>query len=214
MQGSLSGFTDTLGITPEFAPQFTDADVVRLREARRALGQDIDYLDASLPQLVEFPDSKVLLEVHQDLSQFEKLKQGVENGDVPALADSSEETLTLAQQLLTHIEKLKHLRDEIVQAHRPWTDAIRERLHRGGKDDMLRMLEALGTELEQAVERRKAFLERPVTAPKASNLMPTLLEAVRNLSEGKSPFGLKGLLGKSDAEKTAGLYSRSWQSAR
>jgi len=37
---------DTLGITPEFAPQFLDADVVRLREARRALGQDIDYLDA------------------------------------------------------------------------------------------------------------------------------------------------------------------------
>src|SRR3989338_11285278 len=87
---------DTLGITPEFAPQFLDADVVRLREARRALSQDVDYLDASLPQLVEFPDSKALLEVHQDLSQFEKLKQGVDSGDVPALAASSQETLTLA----------------------------------------------------------------------------------------------------------------------
>ena len=27
-----------------FGPQFSDADVVRLREARRALGQDINYL--------------------------------------------------------------------------------------------------------------------------------------------------------------------------
>ena len=103
-----------------------------------------------------------MLEVHQDLSQFEKLKQGVENGEVPALADSSQETLALAQQLLTHIETLRNLRDEVVQAHRPWTAAIRERLRRGGNDDMLQMLEALGTELEQAVERRKAFLERPV----------------------------------------------------
>jgi DNA-directed RNA polymerase subunit L len=78
--GQFEWITDALGITSEFSPQFSDADVVRLREARRTLGKDIDYLDASLPQLVEFPDSKALLEVHQDLSQFEKLKQGVENG--------------------------------------------------------------------------------------------------------------------------------------
>ena len=152
--GQFEWIPDTLGIAPEFAPQFSDADVVRLREARRALGQDIDYLDASLPQLVEFPDSKALLEVHQDLSQFEKLKQGVENGDVPALADSSQETLALAQKLLTDIEALQRLRDEVAQAHRPWTVAMRERLRRGGNDNLLPMLEALGAELEQAVERR------------------------------------------------------------
>ena len=199
--GQFEWIPDSLGIAPEFAPQFSDADVVRLREARRALGQDIDYLDASLPQLVEFPDSKALLEVHQDLSQFEKLKQGVENGDVPALADSSQETLALAQQLLTHIEALQHLRDEVVQAHRPWTVAMRERLRRGGNDNLLPMLEALGTELEQAVEWRKAFLERPVTTPAGIELDTELAEAVSNLAEGKSPFGLKGLFGKSAQKK-------------
>ena len=199
--GQFEWIPDSLGIAPEFAPQFSDADVVRLREARRALGQDIDYLDASLPQLVEFPDSKALLEVHQDLSQFEKLKQGVENGDVPALADSSQETLALAQQLLTHIEALQHLRDEVVQAHRPWTVAMRERLRRGSNDNLLPMLEALGAELEQAVEWRKAFLERPVTTPAGIELDTELVEAVRNLTEGKSPFGLKGLFGKSAQKK-------------
>ncbi len=195
--GHFEWIPESLGIAPEFAPQFSDADVVRLREARRALGQDIDYLDASLPQLVEFPDSKALLEVHQDLSQFEKLKQGIENGVVPALADSSQETLTLAQKLLTHIEALQRLRDEIVQAHRPWTVAMRERLRRGNNDNLLPMLEALGAELEQAVEWRKAFLERPVTTPAGIELDTELAKAVRNLTEGKSPFGLKGLFGKS-----------------
>src|SRR5207247_2486565 len=114
----------------------------------------MDYFDALLPQIVEFPDSKALLEVHQDLSQFEKLKQSVEHGDVPALADSSQKTLTLAQQLLTHIETLKHLRDEVAQANRPWTDAMRERLRQGSSGDLQQMLEVLGTELEQAVEMR------------------------------------------------------------
>lgn len=199
--GQFEWITDALGITPEFSPQFSDADVVRLREARRALGKDIDYLGVSLPQLVDFPDSKALLEVHQDLSQFEKLKQGVENGDVPPLADSSQETLTLTQQLITHIETLKHLRDEVVQAHRPWTGTIRERLCRGGNDDMLQMLEALGTELEQAVGWRKAFLDRPVTAPEGIEFDTVLVEAVGNITEGKSPFGLKGLFGKSAQKK-------------
>ena len=192
---------DTLGITPEFAPQFLDADVVRLREARRALSQDVDYLDASLPQLVEFPDSKALLEVHQDLSQFEKLKQGVENGDVPALADSTQETLARAQQVLTDIEALQRLRDEVVQAHRYWTIAMRERLRRGGNDNLVPILEALGAELEQAVDRRKAFLERPVTTPAGIELDTELAEAVSNLAEGKSPFGLKGLFGRSAQKK-------------
>ena len=199
--GQFEWIPDTLGITPEFAPQFSDADVVRLREARRALGQDIDYLDASLPQLVEFPDSKALLEVHQDLSQFEKLKQSVESGVVPALADSSQETLALAQKLLTHIEVLQHLRDEIVQAHRPWTLAMRERLRHDRKNDLMPMLEALGAELEKAVEWRKAFLERPVNTPAGIELDTELAGAVLNLTEGKSPFGLKGLFAKSAQKK-------------
>lgn len=192
---------DTLGITPEFAPQFSDADVVRLREARCALGQDIDYLDASLPQLVQFPDSKVLLEVHQDLSQFEKLKQGVENGDVPALADSTQETLARAQQILTHVEALHRERDDVAQTHRNWTVAMRERLRRGGSDNLVPILEALGAELEHAVDRRKRFLERPVSTPAGMELDPELTEAVRNLAAGKSPFGLKGLFGRSAQKK-------------
>ncbi len=199
--GQFEWIPDALGINPEFEPQFSDADVVQLREARRTLGKDIDYLDASLPQVVEFPDSKALLEVHQDLSQFEKLKQGVEKGDVPALADSGQETLNLAQQLLTHIETLRHLRGEVEQAHRPWTVAMRERLRRGSNDDLLQMLEALGTKLEQAVEWRKAFLKRPVATPEGIELDPVLVEAVGNLTGGKSPFGLIGRFGKSAQKK-------------
>ena len=192
---------DLLGIAPDFTPQFSDQDIVRLREARRALGKDIDYLDASLPQLIEFPDSKALLEVHQDLSQFEKLKHGVENGNVPALADSSQETLAVAQQLLTQIEALRRLRGEIVQANRSWTAGMRERLRRGDHDNLLRMLEGLGAELDQTVERRKVFLERPVTTPAGIELDIELVEAVRKLATGKSPFGLKGLVGKSVQKK-------------
>ncbi len=199
--GQFEWIPDALGIAPEFEVQFSDADVIRLREARRALGQDIDYLGASLPQLVEFPDSKALLEVHQDLSQFEKLKQGVENGVVPALADSSQETLAAAQELLAHVVALQLLRDVVVKAHRSWTVPMRERLRRGRDDNLLPILEALGAELERAVKWREAFLERPVTTPAGVEMDIEIVEAVRNLTEGKSPFGLQGLFGKSAKKK-------------
>ena len=202
--GQFEWIPDPLGIAPNFGPQFSDADVVRLRDARRTLGKDIDYLDASLPQLVEFPDSTALLEVHQDLSQFENLRHGVENGDVPALADSTKEMLAAAQLLLTLIETLQRARDEVMQVHRPWTVTMRERLRRGSNDNLLPMLEALGTELEQAVERRLAFLERPVTTPAGAELDTEFAEAVRNLADGKNPFGLKGLFGKSAQKRHLG----------
>lgn len=59
------------------------------------------------------------------------------------------------------------------------------------------ILEALGSQLEQAVDRRKAFLVRPVTTPAGIERDTELAEAVNNLSEGKRPFGLKGLFGRS-----------------
>ena len=82
-QGLVEWIPDSLGIDPKFTPQFADTDIMRLREARRILGPDIDYLDASLPQLVEFPDAKKMLGVHQDLSRLERLTQSVLRGGRP-----------------------------------------------------------------------------------------------------------------------------------
>ena len=199
--GQFHWIPDALGVDSEFAPQFSDQDVTKLREARRELGQDIEYLDAHLPQLVQFPDSRTLLDIHQDLTHFEKLRQSVEVGLVPALADSSQETLTLAQNLLAHVEGLQRLRDEVAQSRQPWTSIVRDLMLHGGHDDLFSILETLGAELEKSAESQKAFLRRPVSAPQGIELDEELMAAVRNLSEGKKPFGLKGLLGKSQAKK-------------
>ncbi|TMA83509.1 MAG: hypothetical protein E6J74_36140 [Deltaproteobacteria bacterium] len=78
---------------------------------------------------------------------------------------------------------------------------MRERLRTGSSDSLMPMLEALGRDLEQAVECRRAFLVRPVTAPPAIEIDNDLAEAVRNLSEGKRAFGVKGLFGKTEQKK-------------
>ena len=195
--GQFEWIPDPLGPGPEFAPQFSDAHIIRLREARRQLGQDIRYLEARLPLLVELPEPKALLETHQDLSRLERLRQDVAKGLVPVLADSGPETLIRAKQLLADVEALEKLRAEVANEGCAWTERIRERLCNVSNDSLLSMLEALGVELEQADEQRTAFLTRPVTAPADIEFDNEISDAVQNLAQGRSPFGLKGLFGKS-----------------
>src|SRR6266446_4203446 len=199
--GLFEWIPDSLGVGHEFAPQFGDTDVARLREARRVLGTDIGYINTFLPQLIEFPDLKELLQVHQDLSQLELLKRGVANGDVPAIVDSSQETLSVVRGLLTRIEQLQQMRSEVVNARRSWTVALRERLRQGISDDMFVILEALGDELEKIVEERKAFISRPVNIQAGMETDSELAEAIGKLRGGRSPFGIRGLFGKSEQRK-------------
>lgn len=189
---------DELGIGPEFRPQFTDEDMVALREVRRSLGKDIDYLDSSLPQLSELPDADVITELHQDLSQLERLRRVVENGEVPALADSRTETLQLAQALLSRVLTVRHLRAEIECADKDWTTSVYRRLSDGTSGDVLQLLDILGMEIEQASDRHTTFLVQPVEVPNGIELDSELIEAIDNMAGGKRAFGFRGLLGRRD----------------
>jgi very-short-patch-repair endonuclease len=195
--GEFEWLPDPLGVGSEFSPKFSDSDVVLLREARRVLGKDIDYLGASLPELAELPDAREVLKVHQDLSQFTTLKRQIDTGSVPSLPDSTKETIDVAEQLHAQIEIVEQYQAEIARANRDWTRAIHDRLHRGHGDDQLVMFEALGGELESAMEARRAFLKKPVEVPNESELDAELHEAVQNLVDGRSAFGIRGLFGKS-----------------
>ncbi len=195
--GQYEWIPDSLGVGTEHDPQFSNADIVSLREARRILGEDIDYLGASLPQLIEFPDPKSLLETHQDLAHFELLKRSIASGTTPRLADSSLETLAQAQRLYQEVGTLRQLRTTIDQAGRPWTSAVRSQLHRSEKADIFGMLESLGAEIEEVMEARKAFLARPVFVPPEAEMDTLFNEGLANLAAGKNAFGIKGLFGKS-----------------
>jgi very-short-patch-repair endonuclease len=193
--------SDPLGIEQEFDPQFGDSDIARLRDARRALGEDIDYLDASLPTLGDFPDSKTLLALHRDLSAFEKLKLSVEKGEVPELPDAREEMMVRCQEALVRIREWRELRNQVVAANCKWTAATQRRLQNGDGDHLTQVLEDLGAEIERALEQRKTFLEQPVVTPPGMELDGELMEAVGNLAESRSAFGIKGLFGKSSQKK-------------
>lgn len=200
-QGTFEFMPDSINIADKFEPRFNDQDIRDLRKARSELGIDLTYLDSSLPQLVEFPESKLILQTHQDLSRFEQLKREVDKGDVPSIVDTSQSTINDAVALKVLVDELKSIRSILSGNGHTWVDAAKTQLCDDSKKDIQGLFLELGQELENSKERRKAFFSRPVTTPVDIETNNELVEAIKNLAEGKRPFGLASFIGKSLEKK-------------
>ncbi len=202
-------FPDVLTVAPEHAPQFGQDDITALREARLQLGPDLAYISQRLPQVDSFPETAKLLQVHQDLSRWNELKAQEAGGRVPNLADASQETMAAALTAAEQVTSLRRLLEDIDNAQEAWTDGLLQILRRtaqgqGGQGEHTGILDlflSLTGEIVQALEARKAFLAKPVTLPEGFEDNPELVEAVDNLAQGKKPFGLAGLFGKSEQKR-------------
>jgi very-short-patch-repair endonuclease len=212
--------TDRLGIDLRFAPPLSDDDLIELRTARRNLGNDINYLRTSLPQILDFPDLQQLCEVHQDLVAFVNINKDIDSGDTPRLIDSSQETLAMVQQLETAVNLVQRLRRNVQSSGRSWDSDLRNQVRSGKNDGLLAMLDELGSELQSAVDSRNEFIGRPVTIPEGLQQDQELLNAINNLALDKKPFGMFGSVLKSKQNRTLNQIlvlgscpdnSESWQ---
>lgn len=198
--GQYEWIPDEINITPEFEPKMADSDIEELREARRQLGSDIVYLDASLPQLIELPDLKSILQTHQDLSKLDKLKQEVESGDVPSLVDGTQDTIESVILLNEEADDLEKLRIDLHSHAEKWI-SVKVGLLDRNKSDLFNLLRTLGEDIDSTNKNRSVFISNPVDVPDGIECDHEILEAVTNLAEGRRPFGLVGIIGKSDKKK-------------
>jgi very-short-patch-repair endonuclease len=199
--GRFEWIPDPLGVGPQYRPRFTGEDMVRLRQARRQLGRDIDYAGCSLPPAPALPDVRLLLQAHRDLARFRMLIAQARSGAVPQLADAGQHSLTLAQDMSADIERINTLREDIARAQRPWTVAMPERLKSDALADQLVLLETLGRELELAAAERKVYLAKPVSVSPEVEFDSELAKAVDNLAQGRRAFSLARVFGKAEARK-------------
>ncbi len=200
-QNSADWLNDAISIASAYKVQFSDGDINQLREARRSLGNDLDYLGSSLPAVAAFPDSHELLRVHQDMVRSLELKIEVDTGLVPPLADSSKTTFERAQQLCAKLSNLKLLRRAVENADAPWTKLMLACLRLKTKAEVLPLFEDLGREIELAADERKQFLSKPVTLSDDIDQNEVIVAALDNLALGKRPFGIAGLVGRTTEKK-------------
>ncbi|MFA5984027.1 MAG: AAA domain-containing protein [Methylococcaceae bacterium] len=199
--GNYEWLSDKISVSSQCSPQFNDAEIVSLREARRHLGKDLEYLNAILPEIHKFPDSRELLKVHQDLSRCTELQASIEAGEVPPLADSTDNTFKNAEILLETIRKLYVVNTHIEQSNKAWAVSVRQRIKNLESQQILSIFEQLGDELKTVIAERSEFVAKPVTIPVGIEKDDELIKGIANKADGKSAFGIGGIIGKGGAKK-------------
>lgn len=200
-RNEVSWFPDVLTIESSHKPQFGNAEISALREARLAVGPDLAYLGKRVPQIGDFPETGKLLQVHQDLSRLSELKAQESDGVVPSLVSTTPETVQAAMTATSKVSNLRLLLQEIDNAQQAWTAGLQHYLRRSSKNEILDLFLTLKDEILAALDTRKQFLAKPVTLSDGFEANNELVEAVTNLSQGKKPFGLAGMFGKSEQKR-------------
>jgi very-short-patch-repair endonuclease/uncharacterized protein (DUF1810 family) len=193
-------FPDAIGIGQEHVAQFSNESVIALRAARRALGKDLAYLDKALPQIADFPATARLLQVHHDLTMLSELKSKEATGSVPSLSNTTPETIKLAILAVEKTSAVRSLLQELERAHQTWIAGL-VRILRHNNQEIRDLFLALRKDILAALDERRQFLAKPVATPEAIEANTQMVEAVRNLSQDKKPFGLAGLFGKGEQKK-------------
>ena len=106
-------FSDRPGSSDPQGLRFGDPDVATARNARKALGRDLDYLAATLPSIADLPDAATLASIHQDLANAARIERG-RGSDAPVMSSIEADALARAEILLAAVEALvathEHLR--------------------------------------------------------------------------------------------------------
>lgn len=194
-------FPDKLTIESQYRPQFGNNEISALRSARLTLGADLAYLGKKIPQVADFPETGELLQVHQDLSRLSELTAQESKGLVPSLVNTEPETVKAAMSAASKVSNLRLLLQEVDNAQQSWTKGLQQHLRRSQKNEILDLFLTLKDEILRALDIRKQFLAQPVTLPDGFESSPELVEAVSNLTQGKRPFGLVGVFGKTDQKR-------------
>src|SRR5690606_29846168 len=86
-----------------------------------------------------------------------------------------------------------------------WLPELERRMRQADSQDaLLKLLSAIHTEIREVLAYRTQFVARPVAVPDGLTSNPEMMEAIDNLAQGKKPFGLAGLFGKSAEKKLVG----------
>ena len=200
-EGQYEWLTDTISIKDENKSQFDNSDIIRLREIRRNLNADLVYWNAKLPEINAFPESTEILRIHRDLARQNKLKEQMEENNLPPLADSLENIFIYADSLLKAFTEYEEIKKKIETSNKSWVPSIQQYLKDKKSTQILHIFEKLSDEITEIVAKRNQFIEYPIYLPQEFEITEEVLQAIINKGNGKSAFGLTGFLNKSQLRK-------------
>ena len=116
-----------------------------LKKALLCLGNDLEYLDCSLPTIGELPTSEKILQLHQDLSRLDHLTFAIENGEIPACAVTDGQAADALIMLKTLIYEWEKTLTKLNISQNPWVSDVRRNIFDKQRNDIIQLLEDLRT---------------------------------------------------------------------
>jgi len=202
--GQFEWLPDGLGVGPQYMPRFSADDIVRLREARRQLGEDIVYAGSPLPELGDLPDSLLLVRAHDDLQRYAKVVRESRTSELPVPAGAGAESIIETRLLVEQIARVRALREEFGALRVSWGEETIARLRSGAPARLFELLEALADDMQRVGSQRMQSLARAVLVPEIAETDAQFVQAVGNLAEGRRAFGL-AVFGRPEAKKLLGM---------
>ncbi|MBF0202763.1 MAG: AAA family ATPase [Desulfamplus sp.] len=191
--GKHNWLTDELGSSEKYNPKFTDSDIAKMRTARRKVGKDIVYVDKSIPNIQDLPDSANIAAIHDDLSTSAKIAENAQNNHIPPLAVSIENAVDRAKQLKKPLQQLSELigcfEDQrwLEQLFYSWIKDL------SGSEDETGLFNELRISLSSLVEQRQQFIKTVVEISDPSSVFEVIKTALNNLTYNKKAFGIFSL---------------------
>ena len=186
-------FNDDITLLPENSPPLTEEDAGKLREARRKVGLDLVYVQASYPSADSLPATAAIAELHEALSSIKRIDAEIERGELLDLKATTAEVLVAARDLLESVEQAKTLAEELEFAESGWPLDLRIKCRQSSFTSERQALESLFSDIAALVEARAAFLQRPVEFPDAGLRTLKTRQAVARAVETGKPFGFIAL---------------------
>ena len=195
-----SWFDDDLSVDGATDEHFGDTEIESLRQARIQVGEDLCYLNTTLPVPDDFPAWQELSDIHRDLVRARSIDTDVQCGAILPLVDSEPKTYEKAVELLDLLNRRLALLTKIAAQPDMGLDGFSAHISELDPDDTL--LVALQKACEGVNEldnTRRSLVTKAVVVPSGAEDDEDFLAAVERLMDGKSAFALP--VGKAAARK-------------
>ena len=113
-------FDDELTLDEQHAPPLGAAEAQALRDARRRLGADLVYVSARLPSSYALLPPEDIERLHNALVGMREIDDAEASGDLRALRAMTPEVLDDARRMLTVVERVAKIVQELEELESPW----------------------------------------------------------------------------------------------
>lgn len=170
---------DNISFESKHNPQFTDDDILQLKELRQKIHEKIEYVDGNLFKKDDLPELAQIIAIHNDLKNSNSINEKLKTENIPVMTESIGNLNELLDELQKDINNLLDTK-EIMQSNK-WIDNSLEH----------ELFEDLVDTLKEIIKERDIYVRNLIEITDPTDLyVDSIKEALSMLKIGKNPFGL------------------------